>query len=528
MFETVKSRIIASVLGLGMIGVGLLYFYLDATFSDFSRQNAKRSLDMLSDSVFQTVTLSMMSGDPSAIKEALDKAGAIKGIKRLEVARSNAVIELHGGSETFTKDSLIQEVFTTKQSKMLDNDNGEHLVRLLSPMLAEARCLACHANVQESDAIGVMDLTISLDENDGQIEVIETTLMTAMSIGFLFFIAFIAVFFSREVIRPIDELRNRIRALVEGDKDLTRRIKVTRENEFAQSAYAVNDFVGIIQDTINEVKSLGQQNSAIAHTIADASSSIGKSIEKEAVIVSDTTNKSESIKVTLDRSIDVARQTEEKVTQANQGLIEAKDALHELVVQVEGFMQTEIELSDELSHLRNDADQVKDVLSVIKDIAEQTNLLALNAAIEAARAGEHGRGFAVVADEVRKLAERTQKSLTEIEISVGTIVQSTNDASDKMSDNAGKMAKLTEISADVEGMIDSTSEVMAESVKVSNVSLQDSIVIVDEIDWIITKVGEINVHSNSNRQSVDQIIEDLQRLEEVARSLEKRIDEFKS
>ncbi len=528
MFVSIKSRIIGSILVIGIAGFALLYFYLESTFNDFSRQNAKRSLDMLSDSVFQTVTLSMMSGDPSAIKAALQTASDINGVEKLDVARNKSVIELFGGNERFSQDPLVQEVFKTQQAKVVDTKEDHHLVRLLKPMIAEDRCLMCHSNVQMGDTIGVMDMTISLDENDHLISVIETTLMAAMAVAFLAFIVFITLFFGREVIRPINELRGRIRALVDGDKDLTKRIEVSRENEFAGSAYAVNDFVSIIQDTVNEVKSLGSQNSTIAKTITEASGVIGKSIQQEAKIVMDTTHKSESIKATIDQSIEISRQTEEKVIKANEDLLEAKNALHKLVLEVEGFMQTEMELAEELTHLRNDADQVKDVLNVIKEIAEQTNLLALNAAIEAARAGEHGRGFAVVADEVRKLAERTQKSLTEIEISVGTIVQSTNDASDKMSDNANNMAQLTSISSDVEQMIDTTSEAMAESMKVSNSAVQDSIKMVKEIDWIITKITEISDHSTSNQASVDQIIEDSQRLREVAMSLEKRIGEFKS
>jgi methyl-accepting chemotaxis protein len=528
MFATIKSRIIGSILGLGIVGFGLIYYYLEATFNDFSTQNAKRSLDMLSTSVFQTVTLSMMSGDSAAIKQALEQAASIEGVKHLDVARNQSVIELFGGDERFTDDPMVQEVFKTQEEKIIDTNNGSHLVRLLTPMIAEDRCLMCHANVQKGDTIGVMDMTISLDENDKLISVIETTFMMTMGVGFILFIVFMTFFFKREIMSPIEELRSRIRALVDGDKDLTRRIEVSRDNEFAGSAHAVNDFVSVIQDTVNEVKSLGHENSMIANTIMDASTMIGQSVQEEGRIVMDTTQKSESIKVTIDQSIDVSRQTEEKVTKANQDLLEAKNALHELVVEVEGFMQTEMELAEELTHLRNDADQVKDVLNVIKDIAEQTNLLALNAAIEAARAGEHGRGFAVVADEVRKLAERTQKSLTEIEISVGTIVQSTNDASDKMSDNASNMAKLTSISSEVEQMIDTTSQAMDDSVQVSNAALEDSTKMVKEIDWIISKIMEINTHSTSNQESVDKIIQDSQRLKEVAVSLEKRIGEFKS
>ncbi|WP_294915730.1 methyl-accepting chemotaxis protein [Sulfuricurvum sp. PD_MW2] len=185
-------------------------------------------------------------------------------------------------------------------------------------------------------------------------------------------------------------------------------------------------------------------------------------------------------------------------------------------------------MSSQLVSLRNDADQVKNVLGVIKDIADQTNLLALNAAIEAARAGEHGRGFAVVADEVRKLAERTQKSLTEIEISVGTIVQSINDVSDKMGENAKNMNALTVISNEVEEKISATSSEMERSVSVAQRSYNDSVEVVGHIEWIIEKISQINVVSESNKKSVEQIQNDSAQLMQVAQSLSARINEFKS
>jgi methyl-accepting chemotaxis protein len=107
-------------------------------------------------------------------------------------------------------------------------------------------------------------------------------------------------------------------------------------------------------------------------------------------------------------------------------------------------MHKENDLAEQLSQLSHDAGQAKDVLTVIGDIAEQTNLLALNAAIEAARAGEHGRGFAVVADEVRKLAERTQKSLTESNATISVVVQGIGDSSETMNMNAKEMEQLVE------------------------------------------------------------------------------------
>ena len=530
MLVTVKSRIIFTILFFCLLGIGAIYAYLSYTFNSFSNRTAKQSLEMLSQSIFQTVTQSMMSGDPATIAKTLNSAKEIEGIESLHIAKSKKVLELFGSAEErFTDEDLIREVFAQKQARTIETRHeNHHTIRLLNPMIAQSHCLACHANAQEGDILGVMDLVISLDSNDEQIQSTKVTLLVTLLIVFTAFTVLVSIFFGKEVIAPLEELRARIRALVDGDKDLTRRIEVVRENEFAQSAYAVNDFVGMIQDTVNRVKSLGQENVTIADTITAASHSIYESVEKERAIVSETTQKSQSIKAILDNSITVARETQENVAQANENLEASKQALHQLVREVGEFIEVENELSEQLVHLKQDADQVKSVLGIIKDIAEQTNLLALNAAIEAARAGEHGRGFAVVADEVRKLAERTQKSLAEIEISVSTIVQSINDVSDKMSENAQGMETLTTISEDVEEKITDTSREMERSVDVAMKSVEDSETIVAHTDEIIRRIAEINEHSFANKERVEQIEADSQRLLEVARSLQSRINEFRS
>ncbi|MGZ8548151.1 MAG: methyl-accepting chemotaxis protein [Sulfuricurvum sp.] len=528
MLNTVRSKILFTLFAFSFIGLGAIYWYLTATFHNFSNDTAKRSLTMLSQSIFQTLSGSMLAGDPKVVAEAISKAQTIEGIEKLSVEKSQAIVDLFGIEAKFSEEPMIKEIFKTKKSKVIESNDGAHTIRLLQPLIAEEKCLACHTNVQKGDVLGVMDLVVSLEKNDEEIGKTETVLLIALIVAVFTLILALNLFFGKEVLTPLNELRKRIGALVSGDKDLTKRLEITKKDEFAEAALEVNRFVAMVQETINEVKDLGKQNSTIAMAITDATQVISNGVVQERYIVEATTQKSHSIKEILSEAIAISEQTQKNVANANAELMTAKDALYRWVGEVDGYIENENEMVSQLTSLRQDGDQVKSVLGVIKDIAEQTNLLALNAAIEAARAGEHGRGFAVVADEVRKLAERTQKSLTEIEMSVNSIVQAINDVSDKMVHNAKSMNNLTVISNEVEQKITETSAEMERSVLIAQRSYSDSVEVVGHIEWIIEKISEINTISEANHASVGKIETDSKQLLNVAQLLSKQIDEFKS
>jgi len=332
----------------------------------------------------------------------------------------------------------------------------------------------------------------------------------------------------RTISNPLNALIHRADNLSSGDGDLTRKLEVVGRDEIAEASTSINRFIEKVRILIGEAKNLSNENSSISHELSSTSLEVGRAVETSMKIVENTTSKANTLKEEMHYGMDEAKMGKEELIKANRYLTEANSAILELTSEIQTSASVEIELAHRVQQLSSDASQVKDILVVIGDIADQTNLLALNAAIEAARAGEHGRGFAVVADEVRKLAERTQKSLQEINATINVIVQAIADSSDQMTSNSKKVESLATTATDVETKINNMFTVMGNATKVSDKTAENYLKTGSDIDSMIDDVAQINDISSQNARSVEEIAGAAEHLSRMTETLNLKLSEFRT
>ncbi|WQX85611.1 methyl-accepting chemotaxis protein TlpB [Helicobacter pylori] len=331
------------------------------------------------------------------------------------------------------------------------------------------------------------------------------------------------------IVKRIDELVLKINAFSHGDKDLRAKIDVgDRNDEISQVGRGINLFVENARLIMEEIKGISTSNKTSMGKLVQIAQETQKSMKDSSTTLNSVKNKATDVASMMNASIEQSQGLRKRLIET-QGLVkESKDAIGDLFSQITESAHTEEELSSKVEQLSRNADDVKSILDIINDIADQTNLLALNAAIEAARAGEHGRGFAVVADEVRNLAGRTQKSLAEINSTIMVIVQEINDVSSQMNLNSQKMERLSDMSKSVQETYEKMSSNLSSVVQDSNQSMDDYAKSGHQIEAMVSDFVEVEKVASKTLADSSDILNIATHVSGTTMNLDKQVNLFKT
>lgn len=477
----------------------------------------------------------MITGTVGQRDVLLDQIKQLSVIRDLQVVRGEAVTKAFGpgtANDTHATDAIENRVLATGEeySAVESDPSGEYL-RVVRPAKAQKNylgkdCIMCH-QVPEGTVLGIVSMKITLDQVNSAVSAQRIKSLAAAILLSFPLLAFIYLFIRNVVTKPLDEMVSGLRDIAKGEGDLTRRLEVRGQDEIGEAAGAFNDMMAKIAALVRHVDESARQVAAAAHELVANSRQVADSSHRQNDI---SVTAAASVEEMVSAITSIAQSTETVHEQSRDSLRRSEEgnvSLSRLIGEVAVVEDTVGEIAQSVQQFVDSTVAITQMTREVKDIADQTNLLALNAAIEAARAGEQGRGFAVVADEVRKLAEKSAGSASEIDSITRALTQrsdavqrSIQSGLEHLAASQTSMEAVAMVLGEASGSVTRVGEGLDAIVDATEAQHRVSGEVAANIESIATMARE-------NNDAVEQTASAAQRLEQLAAALQETVGRFR-
>lgn len=366
-----------------------------------------------------------------------------------------------------------------------------------------------------------------IDEAEAFVSIRNNTLfMLVLMVVILIIISFVGLLIGKRMSAPIVGIADVAQQVANGN--LLVKVEKTSEDEVGHLQEAIGKMITDLSRMVGNISGIAIQQASTSEELAAITTQTSSTVNEQHSISEQLATAMQEMGATVNEVSANTSTTSTAVdniqSKINDGSSKLDETYHSIVNMTEQIHQSE----QSVQKVRSDFEQVVNILDVIKGIADQTNLLALNAAIEAARAGEQGRGFAVVADEVRQLAQRTQDSTKEIDNMINTIMIGANSSVEVMSNSVVKASEVQEYARTVlelnQTIAEDMNEITGLSAQIATASEEQAVV----VDEILQNVETLNSGVSETSQATDNIAESSLELARLATELEKESSAFKT
>jgi methyl-accepting chemotaxis protein len=430
-------KILISVAVSIIIGMLLISFY----FTKQQRQNImtenERAFRKLTETVSEGFQAIMLEGDADIAQNFASGLKKVSEIEDFRLLRINGLEAFYdnktiynvnkriGEEEFIPRETESEKLVISKEQEYFKEaissqtltsfyertKDGNHVLTLFNPVLNRKECFSCHGSAHE--VRGVIKITTSVDQVDHNIRKSLIGSLLMISLLTVVIIAFIS-YLVRKISMPIQQVANNLQNISDGDGNLDVSLNVQGHDEIAQLSKGFNKFVGKTRGIVQNVAGVTVDLSDMAEHLSINTNKTNKNIDEQRSSIQEIATSIEELATSIDevshsaqQGAEIANQVDEQSKSGKSEMDRTVKLMNQLSERVEGG-------SHVIQDLHKEMENIGKILSVIEEITDQTNILAVNASIEASRAGDQGRGFAVVASEVRKLADRTNESTTEI------------------------------------------------------------------------------------------------------------------